>query len=73
MRTTFYVTMNERGKARLTKNRPDMFAGEVSAKFTVSIPDSAFRSPFAEVTINIPEEALIQPEIDAWLEWGEEE
>jgi hypothetical protein len=73
MNTTFHVTVNSRGAARLTKGKPAMFAGEVTIKVTVKVPDSAFRNPFAETTIEIPEGFIMKPEIEAWLEPIEEE
>ncbi len=73
MKTTFYVTVNQRGSARLTKRMPDVVAGEVTARFTISIDDKAFRTPFADVNVEIPEGYVIKPEIEAWLEPLEEE
>lgn len=72
MRTTFYVTVNRRGAARLTKRLPDVYAGEISTKVNLSIPDEAFRSPFAEASIEVPEGYVIKPEIEAWLDPVEE-
>lgn len=68
MQTTAFLTVNKRGSVRLTKRAPDLYAGEVAIRLSVSVPDAAFRTPFAEAHIEVPEGFVIKPEIEVWLE-----
>lgn len=52
-----WLTINKRGKTRLSKNRPSLAVDEVSIRLNVDLPDALFTKPRLEASVTIPEEA----------------
>ena len=53
MRITNWITINNRGSARLTKTKPRIEGNEVTMKLCIEIPDSVFQRPQLQANIKI--------------------
>lgn len=58
MRVRHWLTINERGSARLTKSKPSLRWDEISILLELNIPDALFDRPRLEAKIDIPKEAV---------------
>lgn len=53
MKVKNWLTINNRGSCRLTKNKPTLEWNEVSMLLNVEIPDSVFQRPQLQANIKI--------------------
>lgn len=58
-----WLTINERGAARITRGKPSIRWDEVSIALNINLPDALFDKPRLEAKINIPEEAAAKETI----------
>jgi len=58
MNIKHWLTINERGSARMTKNKPAVDVDEISILLDINVPDALFDKPRLEASINIPEDAV---------------
>jgi len=58
MKTTGWLTINNRGAMKLTKNQPGLDWNEVSVKLDVDLPNELFNRPRLQASIKIPSEAV---------------
>ena len=57
MKIKKWLTITERGVARLTQGRPRIEGNEVSILLEIYLPNELFRKPRLEAKIDIPQEA----------------
>ena len=57
MKVKHWLTVNSKGKARLTKSQPGLDWNEVSIQLEINLPDALFKKPRLEASITVPDEA----------------
>lgn len=65
MRIKKWLTINNRGSARLTQHKPRIAANEVSVLLELHLPDALFKQPILEAKITIPESAVRKSPLSA--------
>lgn len=58
MKTNGWLTINNRGSMKLTKNQPGLDWNEVSVKIEVDLPSELFSRPRLQASIKIPNDAV---------------
>jgi len=62
MKVDGYLTINNKGSAKFTKNRCNMNWNEISMKLNMDIPDKLFERPLIEANIDIDESIIPKPQ-----------
>lgn len=65
MKTSAWITINNRGIIRTTKGQPSIDWNEVSIRININLPDELFDRPRLTADITIPKEAALPTEITA--------
>lgn len=68
VKSNCYLVLSSSGIQRMTKNPPDMSAGEIAVKVTVKTDTRHFRMPYAEAVIELAERHLIHPDVEVEAE-----
>lgn len=62
MKCIGYLTINNRGTAKFTKNRPGLDWNEISVKVNFDIPDELFRRPLIEAKLEVSKNIIPRPQ-----------
>ncbi|WP_316851173.1 hypothetical protein [Pedobacter agri] len=68
MKTQFFLKLNAKGSASVTKGRPALNWDEVAISVTMDVPDMLFRKPQLNAVISIPESAATPQNIDVEMQ-----
>lgn len=65
MKLPFFLTINQKGSVKATKNKPYLDWNEISIQMNLVLPDALFKKPQLSANITIPDEAAISKMIEA--------
>lgn len=63
MKTQFYLTVNNRGTVKATKNRPNLGFDEVAVEMNLTLPNALFTKPQLVASIVVPDSAAAPKEV----------
>lgn len=65
MKVKYWLTVNSKGQARLSKGKPALDINEVSIFLDIDVPDALFKKPRLEAKIVVPDEAAANDVIES--------
>ena len=54
-----WLTINQKGSARITKGKPSLDWDEVAIQLDIELPDALFNKPRLEAKLTVPDEAAV--------------